>query len=126
MTAISVSGLVKNFGRTRALDGFGLAVPAGEVTCSPGSAAGSGVHDLAVDDARVRFDVDTDHLDVALRCLTQFGVRSLTSKPPSLEELFLRHYGSGTSDSRTSSGEPSERHGKPSTAARTAPDVGMP
>lgn len=86
-----------------------------------------GVHDLAVEDGRVRFDVDTDHLDAALRCLTQFGVRSLGSKPPSsLEELFLRHYGSGTSDSGTSSGEPSERDGKPSTAARTAPDVGMP
>jgi ABC-2 type transport system ATP-binding protein len=52
-----------------------------------------GVHDAAIQDGRVRFDVDTDHLDVVLRHLTAFGVRSLRSAPPTLEELFLRHYG---------------------------------
>jgi ABC-2 type transport system ATP-binding protein len=52
-----------------------------------------GVHDAAVRDGRVRFDVDTDHLDDVLRHLTAFGVRSLRSAPPTLEELFLRHYG---------------------------------
>jgi ABC-2 type transport system ATP-binding protein len=52
-----------------------------------------GVHDAAVRDGRVRFDVDTDHLDDVLRHLTGFGVRSLRSAPPTLEELFLRHYG---------------------------------
>ena len=53
----------------------------------------AGVHDLHVQGARARFDVDTSHLDEALRRLTHFGVRSLTSQPPTLEELFLRHYG---------------------------------
>jgi ABC-2 type transport system ATP-binding protein len=52
-----------------------------------------GVHDSAVRDGRVRFDVDTDHLDDVLRHLAGFGVRSLRSAPPTLEELFLRHYG---------------------------------
>jgi ABC-2 type transport system ATP-binding protein len=52
-----------------------------------------GVHDAAVQDGRVRFDVDTDHLDAVLRHLADFGVRSLRSAPPTLEELFLRHYG---------------------------------
>ncbi|MGH8776582.1 MAG: ATP-binding cassette domain-containing protein [Jiangellaceae bacterium] len=52
-----------------------------------------GVHDLVVDDSRAHFDVDTDHLDGALRHLTRFGIRTLTSQPPTLEELFLRHYG---------------------------------
>jgi ABC-2 type transport system ATP-binding protein len=52
-----------------------------------------GVHDPAVSDGRVRFDVDTDQLDAVLRHLTDFGVRSLHSAPPTLEELFLRHYG---------------------------------
>ncbi|MEW6472264.1 MAG: ABC transporter ATP-binding protein [Actinomycetota bacterium] len=52
-----------------------------------------GVHGLLVDDHRVRFDVDSDHLDAALGRLTQLGLRSLTSQPPTLEELFLRHYG---------------------------------
>ena len=52
-----------------------------------------GVHDLRVDGDRVRFDVDTAALDAALRRLTEIGVRSLVSQPPTLEELFLRHYG---------------------------------
>jgi polyether ionophore transport system ATP-binding protein len=52
----------------------------------------TGVHDLVEEGVRVRFDVDNDHLDTVLRHLTTFGVRSLTSQPPTLEELFLRHY----------------------------------
>ncbi len=51
-----------------------------------------GVHDLRVDDGRVRFDVDTDEINPVLRRLTEIGVRSLVSQPPSLEELFLRLY----------------------------------
>jgi ABC-2 type transport system ATP-binding protein len=51
-----------------------------------------GVHDLQAQDGRVRFDVDNQALDAALRQLTSAGVRSLTSQPPSLEQLFLRHY----------------------------------
>ncbi|WP_374986621.1 ATP-binding cassette domain-containing protein [Streptomyces fradiae] len=51
-----------------------------------------GVHDVRVDGTRVRLQVDTDRLDAVLRALTEAGVRSLTSAPPTLEELFLRHY----------------------------------
>jgi ABC-2 type transport system ATP-binding protein len=51
-----------------------------------------GVHDLRVDDHHVTFDVDTETLEPALRKLLDAGVRSLTSKPPTLEELFLRQY----------------------------------
>ncbi|GAA1342569.1 ABC transporter ATP-binding protein [Saccharothrix algeriensis] len=57
-----------------------------------GLAALPGVHGLDVRGDRVRFEVDTDHLDGALRALVSSGVRSLTSRPPTLEELFLRHY----------------------------------
>jgi ABC-2 type transport system ATP-binding protein len=53
----------------------------------------AGVHDPQVDGLRARFDVDTAQLESALEFLTAFGVRSLTSQPPTLEELFLRHYG---------------------------------
>jgi polyether ionophore transport system ATP-binding protein len=53
----------------------------------------AGIHDLDVTDHRARFDVDTTHLDEAVRRLTHLGIRSLTSQPPTLEELFLRHYG---------------------------------
>ncbi|HEV7899876.1 MAG TPA: ABC transporter ATP-binding protein [Planosporangium sp.] len=52
----------------------------------------AGIHDLVVESTRARFDVDNDSLDSVLRHLTTFGVRSLTSQPPTLEELFLRHY----------------------------------
>jgi ABC-2 type transport system ATP-binding protein len=51
-----------------------------------------GVHDLDVEGNRVHCVVDTDKLDGLLRLLTAAGVRSLTSQPPTLEELFLRHY----------------------------------
>jgi ABC-2 type transport system ATP-binding protein len=52
-----------------------------------------GVHDLVVDDHHARFDVDTAELDAVVRRLAPLGVRSLTSTPPTLEEMFLRHYG---------------------------------
>ncbi|MGC4804912.1 ATP-binding cassette domain-containing protein [Micromonospora sp. DT233] len=55
----------------------------------------SGVHNLRTEGQRVRFDADTQALDAALRRLTEIGVRSLVSRPPTLEELFLRHYGPG-------------------------------
>jgi ABC-2 type transport system ATP-binding protein len=51
-----------------------------------------GVHDLDVRGRRVRLQVDSDRLDAVLRSLSRSGVRSLTSTPPTLEELFLRHY----------------------------------
>ncbi len=53
----------------------------------------AGVHDLVVDGHRARFDVDTVHLGAAVAQLGELGIRSLTSHPPTLEELFLRHYG---------------------------------
>jgi ABC-2 type transport system ATP-binding protein len=52
-----------------------------------------GLHDLVVDDGTVRFDVDQDHLGETVRTLGELGVRRLVSHPPTLEELFLRHYG---------------------------------
>ncbi|WP_173074228.1 ABC transporter ATP-binding protein [Phytohabitans rumicis] len=52
-----------------------------------------GIHNLETIDGRVRFAVDGQHLGDAVRALTQSGIRSLTSHPPTLEELMLRHYG---------------------------------
>ncbi|MFH8567814.1 ATP-binding cassette domain-containing protein [Streptomyces sp. NPDC017993] len=70
-----------------------------ELTGAPnGLAHLPGVHDLAHQPLagghshRVRFHVETDKLDAVLRSLSASGVRSLTSTPPTLEELFLRHY----------------------------------
>ncbi|WP_229074435.1 ABC transporter ATP-binding protein [Actinoplanes sp. DH11] len=53
----------------------------------------AGVHDVVIADHHARFDVDTARLDTVIRELAPLGVRSLTSSPPTLEELFLRHYG---------------------------------
>jgi len=61
-------------------------------TVPAGLAAHPGVHDLDVQGNRVRCEVDTAQLGVVLTLLTAHGVQSLTSQPPTLEELFLRHY----------------------------------
>ncbi|MER6839854.1 ABC transporter ATP-binding protein [Streptomyces platensis] len=70
-----------------------------ELTGPPnGLATLPGVHGLSSrplpgsEGHRVRLQVDTDKLDAVLRSLGTSGVRSLTSTPPTLEELFLRHY----------------------------------
>ncbi|MFD3811066.1 ATP-binding cassette domain-containing protein [Rhodococcus sp. NPDC058639] len=52
-----------------------------------------GVHDVRIDGVHTRCEVDTTALDAVLRHLLTFGITSLTSTPPTLEELFLRHYG---------------------------------
>ncbi|MGD9485104.1 ABC transporter ATP-binding protein [Streptomyces sp. TRM70308] len=52
-----------------------------------------GVHDLRTEDGRLRCAVDGAELDAVIRRLSAAGVRSLTSHPPTLEELMLRHYG---------------------------------
>jgi ABC-2 type transport system ATP-binding protein len=57
------------------------------------------VHGLQLDRDQVRFDVDTVHLAPAIQCLTEAGIRTLVSTPPTLEELFLRHYGDMPADS---------------------------
>jgi ABC-2 type transport system ATP-binding protein len=50
-------------------------------------------HDLTRDDNKVSFEVDAEHLDDAAQHLSTLGLLALDSHPPTLEELFLRHYG---------------------------------
>ncbi|RAO24363.1 Polar-amino-acid-transporting ATPase [Micromonospora noduli] len=52
-----------------------------------------GVHDVHEVDGRTHLEVEPAHLDELLGQLIRFGVRALTSTPPTLEQLFLRHYG---------------------------------
>jgi ABC-2 type transport system ATP-binding protein len=52
----------------------------------------AGLHDLEVTGHRARFEVENGAMDAALRHLTSLGVVDLTCTPPTLEELFLRHY----------------------------------
>jgi ABC-2 type transport system ATP-binding protein len=53
----------------------------------------AGVNDVSVDRTRAKFSVDNEALNRVLEHLVEFDVRSLTSSPPTLEELFMRHYG---------------------------------
>ena len=80
-----------------------------ELAAPPSGLAGlAGVHNLDVTGTRVRCQVDNSALDEVLRRLTAAGVRSLVCQPPTLEELFLRHYSAGPADGP---GEPGERAG---------------
>ena len=51
-----------------------------------------GVHDLDIQGARLHCQVDTSAMEEFMRWLAARGIRDLTSQPPTLEELFLRHY----------------------------------
>ncbi|MDQ2721950.1 MAG: ABC transporter ATP-binding protein [Actinomycetota bacterium] len=53
-----------------------------------------GVHGLAVQGDHVSCAVDTPQLGALLKHLGELGITALTCTPPTLEELFLRHYSS--------------------------------
>jgi ABC-2 type transport system ATP-binding protein len=83
----------------------------------------AGVHDLHIDGGRVRCQVDNAALDEVLRRLTAAGVRSLLCQPPTLEELFLRHYEKTPTASEPPAGQPSAGQppvGQPSAKESTA------
>ena len=63
--------------------------------------AAAGVHNLSVDDGYLRFDVDNARVNDVLLLLADAGVENLTITPPSLEELFLRHYGEAITPEET-------------------------
>jgi ABC-2 type transport system ATP-binding protein len=54
-----------------------------------------GVHGLKVQDHRVELEVDGDRMADLMSSLAPLGVRTLVSHPPTLEELFMRHYQDG-------------------------------
>jgi ABC-2 type transport system ATP-binding protein len=62
-----------------------------------------GVHDAVLDAGRLRCEVDAADLNEVLRRLTAVGVRTLTVRPPTLEELFLRHYAKQTAEAGAAS-----------------------
>ncbi|MET7276663.1 ABC transporter ATP-binding protein [Kribbella sp. NPDC005582] len=64
-----------------------------ELSAAPnGLASLPGVHSLDVEGNRVHCEVDTAQLDAVMRQLAASGIKSLVAQPPTLEELFLRHY----------------------------------
>ena len=77
-----------------------------ELDRSPdGLAALAGVHNLVLGGTRVQFQVDGARLGEAVARLSAAGVRSLTSQPPTLEELFLRHYRTGEAADAAADGQ---------------------
>ncbi|MGP6175516.1 ABC transporter ATP-binding protein [Corynebacterium sp. A21] len=60
-----------------------------------------GVHALKAENSQIHFDVDNDHITGVLRVLADIGVDNLRISPPSLEDLFLRHYGGTASGAAT-------------------------
>ena len=62
-----------------------------------------GVHGVSSDGPRTRFSVDQGELNHVLARLVELDVRTLVSSPPTLEELFLRHYGEDIATGRAGS-----------------------
>ena len=56
-----------------------------------------GVTDVSVEGRTLHAQVDGASLAEVVKALGEAGVRSLVSRPPTLEDLFLRHYGVGAS-----------------------------
>jgi ABC-2 type transport system ATP-binding protein len=57
-----------------------------------------GVHDVVVAGHRVSAQVEPSGLAPLMQALTAAGLLTLTSQPPTLEELFLRHYGASAAE----------------------------
>ena len=60
----------------------------------------------------MQFQVDTAQLHEALARLSAAGIRSLTSQPPTLEELFLRHYQTDEAPAPAGDGQPAAEGGR--------------
>jgi len=52
----------------------------------------TGIHNILVEQNNIRFEVDTEEIDAVIRYVSQFGIKKMESAPPSLEDLFMRHY----------------------------------
>lgn len=64
-----------------------------------------GIHDLNVDGRKVRFVVASEHLNAAISHVGEYGLKSLVSHPPTLEELMLRHYGDAIGSTANTTGD---------------------
>ncbi len=51
-----------------------------------------GVHDVAQQGTHLAMQVENAAMQAVLAHLVQFGIKHLVSTPPSLEDLFMRHY----------------------------------
>jgi len=68
-----------------------------------------GVHNVHGGDRQVRFDIDGEYIGIVIPRLAEFGLRALISQPPTLEQLFLRHYGDELADNGVPAGPETDR-----------------
>ena len=57
-----------------------------------------GIYDVSQDCRKYRFSADSDVMTKIMRFLLPLGIKALTVEPPSLEDLFMRHYGDDLRD----------------------------
>jgi len=64
----------------------------------------SGVHGIEVKEQTSSFQVDTEYINQVIKFLSQFEIEKLESTPPTLEDLFMRHYEGTHESGRTGAG----------------------
>lgn len=57
-----------------------------------GMASVKGVHDFIQEENQAKFSADNRHINTILEEATKLGVKKFESVPPTLEDLFMRHY----------------------------------
>ncbi|MTH51880.1 ATP-binding cassette domain-containing protein [Bacillus mangrovi] len=55
----------------------------------------AGIHNVEEDGNHTLFQIDSERMDEVIRHISPFGVIKLESAPPTLEDLFMRHYEGG-------------------------------
>ncbi|HEY8618487.1 MAG TPA: ABC transporter ATP-binding protein [Dermatophilaceae bacterium] len=86
-------GVVVESGTMAQLRHLALTAVSADLTNVPeGLADLPGVHDVVVQGHRISASVEATGMPALMAALSAGGVTALTSAPPTLEELFLRHY----------------------------------
>ncbi len=84
--AVETGSLAELRHLTRTLVTADLATPPGGLEALPG------IYNLSLEGTRLRCEVDSSHLDGLMRNLAEAGIHNLICQPPTLEDLFMRHY----------------------------------
>jgi len=86
-------GVVVESGTMAQLRHLARTAVSADVTTVPEGLAGlPGVHDVVVQGQRITASVEARGMAPLMAVLSAAGVTAMTSAPPTLEELFLRHY----------------------------------
>jgi len=63
-----------------------------------------GIYNVEEKGTEVSLQIDTEEMDRFMRYISQFGIVKLESAPPTLEDLFMRHYQGKSADSSIEEG----------------------